>query len=155
MNANQTPRLGHTPRLVSLVLILALILNSAFISIAAATPANKAPESSGAQSAPADSTAGQPSSTPGAPRIRLAAGEFDPLVTPEPAGLPDALRLSAYPGDGTGYYLVQFQGPIAASDVDALTAAGAETFDYIPDFSFIVKMNSATRAAIEGTKSVR
>lgn len=90
-----------------------------------------------------------------APRIRLAVGEFDPLVTLEPAGLPSALRLSTYPGDGTGYYLVQFRGPIATSDVDALTAAGAQVFDYIPDFTFIVKMDNAARAEIERMEQIR
>jgi hypothetical protein len=89
------------------------------------------------------------------PRIRLAAGEFDPLVESEPAPPSGSLRLLTYPGDGTGYYLVQFLGPITASDMDALATAGAQVFDYIPDFTFIVKMNNTTRATIERAGRVR
>ncbi len=86
--------------------------------------------------------------------VRLAIGAFDPLVDPEPApGLGD-LRLSAYPGDGSGYYLVQFVGPIA-STAETLVAAGAEVLDYIPDFTFIVKMDGATRDALERMAQVR
>ncbi|MDY7080633.1 MAG: S8 family serine peptidase, partial [Chloroflexota bacterium] len=89
------------------------------------------------------------------PRIRLAAGEFDPLADPDPAHLSGDLRLSAYPGDGTGYYMVQFQGPIATADVDALTAAGVQVFDYIPDFTFVVKMDNAARTTVEKMRQVR
>jgi uncharacterized repeat protein (TIGR01451 family) len=65
------------------------------------------------------------------------------------------MRLSGYPSDGTGYYLVQFSGPIATSDVDALKAVGTQVFDYIPDFAFIVKMDRATRTAVEQMKQIR
>jgi uncharacterized repeat protein (TIGR01451 family) len=88
-------------------------------------------------------------------RVRLAVGEFDPVVTAEPAGLPRDMHISGYPGDGTGYYLVQFSGPIATSAVDALTAAGAQVFDYIPDFAFIVKMDGTTRTTVEQMKQIR
>jgi hypothetical protein len=101
------------------------------------------------------SPTGKPNAQVGGPRIRLAVGEFDPLVAPEPAGMPSTLRLSDYGGDGTGYYLVQFRGPVVTSDVDALTAAGAAVFDYIPDFAFIVKMDNATRTAVGRLKQVR
>ena len=60
------------------------------------------------------------------------------------------LVFRAYPGDGTGYYIVQFDGPIAAIGVDDLEAAGVAVFDYIPDYAFIVKMDDASRAAVEG-----
>jgi uncharacterized repeat protein (TIGR01451 family) len=109
---------------------------------------------------PAVSTqSSSPSAEPAGPtdglRVRLAVGEFDPVVTAEPAGLPRSMRLSGYPGDGTGYYLVQFSGPIATSAVDALTAAGAQVFDYIPDFAFIVKMDGTTRVTVEQMKQIR
>ena len=140
MDRNRTLKLGYGPKLVSFFLILSLALTSVSSSIAAPVrPSSNA----------------KPDPTLDALRIRLSAGEFDPLIAPEPAGLPDPLRLSAYPGDGTGYYLVQFQGPIAPSDVDALTMVGAEVFDYIPDFTFIVKMDSAMRAIIEKMGQVR
>ncbi len=98
----------------------------------------------------------QPESTPIAgPSLRLAAGTFDPLRDDAPGDAITALQLSAYPGNGVGYYLVQFQGPIAESDVDALEAMGAEVFDYIPDYAFIVKMDNATRAAVEQMAQIR
>jgi hypothetical protein len=86
--------------------------------------------------------------------IRLAVGAFDPLADPEPAPVSGGLRLSAYPGDGSGYYLVQFVGP-TASTVRTLVAAGAEVLDYIPDFTFIVKMNGATRDVVERIAQIR
>ena len=166
MNKNRTLNLGYGSRLVALFLILSLTLSSVSSSIAA--PLSREDEVfetntllPDEQSLPIDFIDARASSTPKldstleTPRIRLAAGEFDPLVAPEPGGLPDLLRLPAYPGDGTGYYLLQFRGPIATSDVDALTAAGVEVFDYIPDFSFIVKMNNGMRAAVEGMEQVR
>jgi len=118
--------------------LFCLALLAAFSTSSAQAPASPVP----------------PAGSPG-PRIRLAAGEFDPLVDPDPARLAGDLRLSAYGGDGTGYYLVQFGGPIAAADVDALVAAGAEVLDYIPDFTFIVNMDGATRRAVAGMRQVR
>ncbi|MGD9101636.1 MAG: S8 family serine peptidase, partial [Anaerolineae bacterium] len=41
------------------------------------------------------------------------------------------------------------------SDVEALRAAGAELLDYIPDFTFIVRMNDAARAATRELEQVR
>jgi len=89
------------------------------------------------------------------PRIRLLAGEFDPLESSAPAGLPANLLLSAYPGDGDGYYIVQFHGPIATPDREALAALGAEVFDYLPDFAFVAKMGNETRTAVEAMEEVR
>jgi hypothetical protein len=151
MNKKQTLKLGDGSGLVCLFLTLSLILASVSNSMAA-TPENRAFETIGSSfetlSPPADSATN-------APRIRLAVGEFDPLVATEPAGLPSTLRISDYAGDGSGYYLVQFEGPIATSDVDALAAAGAQVFDYIPDFTFIVKMDHVTRTIVEEMAQVR
>jgi subtilisin family serine protease len=41
------------------------------------------------------------------------------------------------------YFVVQFSGPIEQSWKDEVTAEGAEVLDYIPDFSFKVRMNPA------------
>ncbi|MBN2389164.1 MAG: S8 family serine peptidase, partial [Anaerolineae bacterium] len=89
------------------------------------------------------------------PPLRLAAGTVDPLRDDAPGNAIAALQLSAYPGNGMGYYLVQFQGPIAESDVDALEAVGAEVFDYIPDYAYIVRMDNAQRAAVEQMAQIR
>ncbi|HQE93372.1 MAG TPA: S8 family serine peptidase [Anaerolineae bacterium] len=87
--------------------------------------------------------------------LRLAIGTFDPLGEAAPGSTAQALHLAAYPGDGLGYYLVQFRGPLHAAEVEALKTAGADVFDYIPDFAFIVKMDNATRAVIERQAQVR
>jgi hypothetical protein len=54
-----------------------------------------------------------------------------------------------------GYYIVQFDGPILTGWKTALLAAGAQLFDYIPDFGFVVKMDTEARAAIEALPHVR
>jgi hypothetical protein len=102
-----------------------------------------------------DASNGDPFDEAGGPRVRLAVGEFDPLRKLAPFDVADAARVSSYPADGTGYYLVQFEGPVGRSDVDALTAAGATVFDYVPDFTFLVKMDDAIRAAVDDMARVR
>ncbi len=117
-----------------------------FLSLFTPSPGSSAQEPTSANP-PLTSTSG--------PHIRLAAGQFDPLDASGPAGLPDALQQSAYPGDGSGYYLVQFDGPVATADVDRLRAAGVQVFDYIPDFAFIVRMDWATQATVTDMPAVR
>lgn len=87
--------------------------------------------------------------------LRLASYTFDPLAEVTPQTLPADLTLSAYPPGEAGYYLLQFHGPIQTTWKDAVTAAGAQIYDYIPDFAFIVKMDAAARAAVEGLETVR
>ncbi|MDQ2691676.1 MAG: S8 family serine peptidase [Chloroflexota bacterium] len=41
------------------------------------------------------------------------------------------------------YFVVQFAGPIEQAWKDAVSAAGGEVLDYIPDFAFKVRMNPA------------
>jgi subtilisin family serine protease len=53
------------------------------------------------------------------------------------------------------YYLVQFEGPIEAAWKEALNQAGAQIFDYIPQFVFIVKMDTATRTNVEKMEMIR
>jgi hypothetical protein len=65
------------------------------------------------------------------------------------------LRSSTYPGDGSGYYLVQFRGPILPEWKEALQKQGAIVFDYIPQFAYIVRMNSAMTARVQSLDSVR
>lgn len=73
--------------------------------------------------------------------IRLAALTFDPLYEKPEARLPSAWQISAYPAGVEGYYLVQFKGPIHASERQGLVDLGVELFDYVPDFSFIAAMS--------------
>src|SRR4026209_665081 len=41
------------------------------------------------------------------------------------------------------YFVLQFPGPVEQSWKDAVSAAGAEILEYIPDFAFKVRMNPA------------
>jgi len=54
--------------------------------------------------------------------IHLQRATFDPLA--ETPALPANLSLSAYPGAGEGYYLVQFHGPILPEWKQALQKQG-------------------------------
>jgi hypothetical protein len=102
----------------------------------------------------AGSSAASLSEDPSIP-LRLAWGTFDPLLQPPDSLLPTSLKVTAYGGDGSGYYIVQFNGPIQASDKAAVTALGAELLDYIPEFAFIAHMDAATANAVESLDAVR
>jgi uncharacterized repeat protein (TIGR01451 family) len=65
------------------------------------------------------------------------------------------LSRAVYPGDGTGYYLIQFRGPILPQWKSALQATGATVFDYVPQFAYIVKMNDAAAARVAALDFVR
>ncbi|MCP5007829.1 MAG: S8 family serine peptidase [Planctomycetes bacterium] len=88
------------------------------------------------------------------PLIRLLAGKFEPLSEAAPVLLPGE-KIQAYSADETGYYIVQFIGPILPSDKQELITEGAEVFDYVPDYAFIVKMNNAIRNAAQDIERVR
>jgi len=88
-------------------------------------------------------------------KLRFASGEFDPLMEPRPDELTKRLAIHTYAQGETGYYLVQFEGPIRANQKNKLRKLGAQVFDYLPDFAFIVKMNDKTRAAVESVQQVR
>ncbi len=107
------------------------------------------------QTGPVVSTPAPPDAVVAESPLRLAGTSFDPLSTTASDNVANELQISSYPGDGTGYYIVQFKGPIGASDLGALETIGAEIFDYIPDFAFIVKLNSTSLAAAGQMPSVR
>jgi subtilisin family serine protease len=89
------------------------------------------------------------------PYIYLANYTFDPLSEATPHSLPPDLTLRDYLSSEEGYYLVQFDGPIQPAGREAIVAAGARIFDYIPDFAFVVKMSDTTKAVIEAMDMVR
>jgi len=62
-----------------------------------------------------------------------------------------ANRPAAVPADlkGSGnMYLVHFVGPIKAEWVDGIEALGAEVCDYLPNFTFVVKMDKGACARV-------
>jgi len=87
--------------------------------------------------------------------IYLAIGSFDPLFQTSPVDLPQELTLKRYPGDGTGYYILQFKGPVLQKWKEEIASAGVDIFDYIPQFAFLVKMDSLSRRRVEAMDAVR
>jgi len=89
-------------------------------------------------------------SAPGTPGIQLLfkVGSFDPLKDPEP--LPDDLKCPE-----TGYYIMQFSGPVLQEWKDAVTAIGGTIFWYMPDYAFIVRLTSNQKQAVNGLPFVR
>jgi hypothetical protein len=87
--------------------------------------------------------------------IRLPIGTFDPLSRARCINLPENLTIEDYPTEAVGYYLLQFKGPVPKEWKDAVINAGGEFFDYIPDFTFIVKMGKKAKVQVEGMEPVR
>jgi len=94
-----------------------------------------------------------PAREAGAVQIRLQQATFDPLQTSPQ--LLSTLSQAAYAGDGMGYYLVQFEGPILSEWKEILDKEGVALHDYVPDFAFIVKMDQATANRVQSLKMVR
>jgi hypothetical protein len=87
--------------------------------------------------------------------LRLASGEFDPLIGSQPESANERFSIKSYFPGQPGYFLVQFEGPVKTAHKKALEQAGARIFDYIPDFAFIVKMDAAARLKAEALNYVR
>lgn len=92
------------------------------------------------------------------------AGENDQIIwrdysfsTSQP--LPDlipALHMTAFPQDvGRGYYFVQFSGPITAEMKKAVTDAGAELLNYVPNNAYLARMNTQQRDVVTGLSVVQ
>jgi hypothetical protein len=78
---------------------------------------------------------------------------FDPLTEQPP--LPEELRMDEYDGDGTGYYLVQFGGPVYGSQIDQLRRAGGEFLGFHSRYLSFVKMNRAVAGEVAALPFVR
>jgi len=79
--------------------------------------------------------------------------QFDPLTEQPP--LPDGLKMDEYDGDGTGYYLVQFGGPVYGSQIDQLQRAGGEFLGFHSRYLAFVKMNRAVAGEVSALPFVR
>ena len=88
--------------------------------------------------APLESSAALPGAAKAAPAIRLQAGTFRPGLGERPT-LPPGLSVAGYAEGQTGYYIVQFSGPVRSDWKAELEAAGAELLHYVPDFAFKVR----------------
>jgi subtilisin family serine protease len=87
-----------------------------------------------------------------APQIRLQYASFDPLKAEPP--LPDTLQMQVAPGQ-PAMMLVQFSGPVQQEWKDAVQAAGAPLYDYIPDHAFLTHIDGDTAQALRSLPFVR
>ncbi len=86
--------------------------------------------------------------------ICLSGSHFDPLklIPPASAQYP-SLKTNAK--GVNGYYLLQFTGPIQDSWKTDLSRSGVTFFDYIPDFTYIVRMDSGLESTVRKHSHVR
>ena len=86
--------------------------------------------------------------------LRLGQQHFDPLeILPMVSPLLNKIETFS-PGE-VGYYIVQFDGPIQNSWKAALAGLGADLFDYLPDFAFIMRMPADLEQAVRSHPHVR
>ncbi|MFW3147151.1 MAG: S8 family serine peptidase [Thermoplasmatota archaeon] len=66
-------------------------------------------------------------------------------------GISEAFPLG---GSSYEYYLVQFDGPVTREMRSSLTERGFSIIDYIPDFTFVVKLNGRSANPFEGIENL-
>ncbi|WMW25506.1 PGF-pre-PGF domain-containing protein [Methanolobus sediminis] len=59
------------------------------------------------------------------------------------------------PDSSYKYYLVQFDGIVQPEWKDTVETTGAEIFDYVPDNTFVLKMNETVKSQVESLEFVR
>jgi hypothetical protein len=85
--------------------------------------------------------------------IRLKTATFDPLrVVPK---LQPDLEITSYPAGESGYFIVQFSGPVVAEWKEKVEELGGALFWYIPDYAFLVKMDPSIITKIQSLPFVR
>ncbi len=89
------------------------------------------------------------------PLIRLQAGTFDPLTQPEPDGLPALLRAASEANGSAEYWIVQFGRPVGSADREALAQVDATVLDYLPDYAFVVRMDTSPGSVVQRVPGVR
>src|SRR5215213_5316398 len=73
--------------------------------------------------------------------VHLKAATFRPAIGEVPA-IPLGLAIAGYAAGQRGYYLVQFRGPVEQAWKDQIAKLGAELLDYIPDYTFKIRVTS-------------
>jgi len=63
--------------------------------------------------------------------------------------IPENMEIDSYSEKGTGYYIVQFIGPIRSEWQDELEEEGAELHEFRHRFNFIVEMDLETKGSVE------
>ena len=93
-----------------------------------------------------------PLAQPQPARIRLKAATFTPAAGQEPA-VPASLRGVEVAGR-SGYYLVQFRGPVVQEWKAQAARLGAELLEYVPDYAFKARMTPAVAQQVRGLADV-
>lgn len=88
-----------------------------------------------------------------APALKLKSGAFTPSQGDLPVLAAD-LSIADYAAGQRGYYIVQFSGPVQRAWQEALSAAGAELIQYLPDYAYKVRMNPAQAGQVRGLANV-
>lgn len=57
--------------------------------------------------------------------------------------------------EGTGTYLVQFDGPIYSHEREALEREGVNIVAYLPNYAYIVRMDASRRTQVEAVQGIR
>jgi hypothetical protein len=86
--------------------------------------------------------------------LRLNKIQFDPLKE-LPSDYKELLSKKTQKKEQSGYYIVQFDGPIVNSWKKSLENEGVTLFDYVPDFAFIVKMHPVKEPVVRHMPHVR
>jgi len=84
-------------------------------------------------------------------KVYLGPTPFDPLV----GGPKLPTNLTTTPSPGLNYWLVQLTGPVLSEWREELIAQGLRIVNYVPDFTYIGRMDSAARKRIEKLSFVR
>ncbi len=85
--------------------------------------------------------------------LRLGRTPFDPLGESPPQE-ETVRKIESYGEGETGYYIVQFDGPVQAAWKEGLSEAG-DIFDYIPRYAFIVRLDPGKEEAVRALPHVR
>ena len=78
--------------------------------------------------------------------IGLRCGSFDPEVAP--LAVPDEFAYGVAQAEPTGFFIVQFDGPITPEMTSSLIERGARILRYLPMYAYVVKMASANCAEL-------
>ncbi len=73
--------------------------------------------------------------------IKLKSAVFDPVENGSTMASLNTISSSS----GTGYYIVQFPGPIENEWLETLQSSGIEIIEYIPDYAYLVGINSGVK----------
>src|SRR5262245_59130972 len=90
-----------------------------------------------------------PRSAAAPPQLRLHRATFDARAAGSAA--PNAALATATPGT---YAIIQFRGPIGSADRAALERTGVTLLEYLPDYAYLVRGDTAQLEAAAGLPQV-